>query len=44
MSARVAAAMRNPEQLGRAIRLKRKEKSLFQGALAARLRVGRKWL
>jgi HTH-type transcriptional regulator/antitoxin HipB len=37
-------AIRNPEQLGRAIRLKRKEKSLSQSALAARLGVGRKWV
>jgi HTH-type transcriptional regulator / antitoxin HipB len=36
--------VRNPEQLGRAIRLKRKEKSLSQSALAARLGVGRKWV
>jgi len=37
-------AIRNPEQLGRAIRLKRKEKSLSQSALATRLGVGRKWV
>jgi HTH-type transcriptional regulator / antitoxin HipB len=37
-------SIRNPEQLGRAIRLKRKEKSLSQSALAARLGVGRKWV
>jgi HTH-type transcriptional regulator / antitoxin HipB len=36
--------IRNPEQLGRAIRLKRKEKSLSQSALAGRLGVGRKWV
>jgi len=36
--------IRNPEQLGRAIRLKRKERSLSQSALAARLGVGRKWV
>jgi len=36
--------MRNPEQLGRAIRLKRKEKGLSQSELAARLGVGRKWV
>ena len=34
----------NPEQLGRAIRLKRQEKSLSQSALAALLGVGRKWV
>ncbi len=37
-------AIRNPEQLGRAIRLKRKEKNLSQSALAASLGVGRKWV
>jgi len=36
--------IRNPERLGRAIRLKRKEKSLSQSALAERLGVGRKWI
>jgi len=36
--------IRNPEQLGRAIRLKRKEKSLSQNALAESLGVGRKWV
>ena len=36
--------IRNPEQLGRAIRLKRKEKGLTQSALAERLGVGRKWV
>lgn len=36
--------LRNPEQLGRAIRLKRKEKGLSQSALATRLGVGRKWV
>ena len=36
--------IRNPEQLGRAIRLKRKERSLSQSTLAARLGVGRKWV
>lgn len=36
--------IRNPEQLGGAIRLKRKEKSLSQSALAGRLGVGRKWV
>jgi transcriptional regulator with XRE-family HTH domain len=36
--------IRNPEQLGRAIRLKRKEQGLSQSALAERLGVGRKWV
>jgi len=36
--------IRNPEQLGRAIRLKRKERGLSQSALAERLGVGRKWV
>jgi HTH-type transcriptional regulator / antitoxin HipB len=35
---------RNPEQLGRAVRLKRQEKGLSQNALAAQLGVGRKWV
>ncbi len=34
----------NPEQLGRAVRLKRQEKGLSQKALAARLGVERKWV
>ena len=34
----------NPEQLGRAVRLKRQEKGLSQGALAGQLGVGRKWI
>ena len=34
----------NPEQLGRAVRLKRQEKGLSQSALAARLGVERKWV
>ena len=34
----------NPEQLGRAVRLKRKEKGLSQSALAAQLGVERKWV
>lgn len=34
----------NPEQLGRAVRVKRQEKGLSQGALAAKLGVGRKWV
>jgi HTH-type transcriptional regulator/antitoxin HipB len=37
-------APRNPEQLGRALRLKRQEKGLSQDALAARIGVGRKWV
>jgi transcriptional regulator with XRE-family HTH domain len=37
-------AIRNPEQLGRAIRLKRKERGLSQSALAGRLGAGRKWI
>jgi HTH-type transcriptional regulator / antitoxin HipB len=36
--------LRNAEQLGRAVRLKRQEKGLSQGALAAQLGVGRKWV
>jgi HTH-type transcriptional regulator/antitoxin HipB len=36
--------IRNSEQLGRAIRLTRKERNLSQSALAARLGVGRKWV
>lgn len=35
---------RNPEQLGRAVRLKRREKGLSQSALAAQLGVERKWV
>jgi HTH-type transcriptional regulator/antitoxin HipB len=35
---------RNPEQLGRAVRLKRQEKGLSQTTLAAQLGVGRKWV
>jgi HTH-type transcriptional regulator / antitoxin HipB len=34
----------NPEQLGRAVRLKRQEKGLSQSTLAARLGVERKWV
>lgn len=37
-------AVRNAEQLGRSIRLKRKEKGLSQQALATRLGVERKWV
>jgi HTH-type transcriptional regulator/antitoxin HipB len=44
MSLMKDTTLRNPEQLGRAIRLKRKERSLSQSALAARLGVGRKWV
>jgi HTH-type transcriptional regulator / antitoxin HipB len=35
---------RNPEQLARAVRLKRQEKGLSQSALAAQLGVERKWV
>ena len=34
----------NPEQLGRAVRLKRQEQGLSQNALAAQLGVERKWV
>ncbi|HEX4267673.1 MAG TPA: helix-turn-helix domain-containing protein [Steroidobacteraceae bacterium] len=34
----------NPEQLGRAVRLKRREKGLSQSTLAAQLGVERKWV
>ena len=34
----------NPEQLGRAVRLKRQEKGLSQSALAAQIGVERKWV
>lgn len=34
----------NPEQLGRAVRLKRQERKLSQSALAAQLGVERKWV
>lgn len=36
--------LRSPEQLGMAIRLKRKEKYLSQSALAQQLGVNRKWV
>jgi transcriptional regulator with XRE-family HTH domain len=36
--------LRTPEQLGAAIRLKRKEKGLTQNALAALLGAERKWI
>jgi HTH-type transcriptional regulator/antitoxin HipB len=35
---------RNPEQLGRAIRLKRQEKGISQSELAAQIGAGRKWV
>ena len=34
----------NPEQLGRAVRVKRQEKGLSQSAVAAQLGVERKWV
>jgi HTH-type transcriptional regulator / antitoxin HipB len=34
----------NPEQLGRAVRLKRQEKRLSQSALAAQIGAERKWV
>ncbi|MGB6488564.1 MAG: helix-turn-helix domain-containing protein [Steroidobacteraceae bacterium] len=34
----------NPEQLGRAVKLKRQEKGLSQSALATQLGVERKWV
>jgi HTH-type transcriptional regulator/antitoxin HipB len=34
----------NPEQLGRAVRLKRQERGLSQSALATQLGVERKWV
>lgn len=37
-------ALRNPEQLGRLIRLRRQEEQLSQSALAERLGVERKWV
>jgi HTH-type transcriptional regulator/antitoxin HipB len=42
MSLMKDTTLRNPEQLGRSIRLKRLEKGLSQSALAARLGVERK--
>ena len=36
--------LRNPERVGAAIRLKRKEKGLSQSVLAERLGVERKWV
>ena len=35
---------RNPEQLGRAIRLKRQEKGISQSELATQIGAGRKWV
>jgi HTH-type transcriptional regulator / antitoxin HipB len=35
---------RNPQQLGRTIRLKRQEKRFSQSELATRVGVGRKWV
>jgi len=37
-------ALRTPEQIGAAIRLKRKQKGLTQSALAEQLGVERKWV
>jgi len=37
-------ALRTPEQIGAAIRLKRKQKGLSQSALAEQLGVERKWV
>jgi HTH-type transcriptional regulator / antitoxin HipB len=36
--------LRNPDQLGRTVRLRRQEKGLSQSALATQLGVGRKWV
>jgi HTH-type transcriptional regulator / antitoxin HipB len=44
MSLMKDSTLRNPEQLGRAIRLKRQEKGLSQKALAEHLGVERKWV
>lgn len=44
MSPMKDTAIRNPEQLGRIIRLKRLEKALSQAALAQQLGVERKWV
>ena len=44
MSSMKDITLRNPEQLGRAVRLKRREKGLSQNALAAQLGVDRKWV
>jgi HTH-type transcriptional regulator/antitoxin HipB len=44
MSSMKDTLLRNPEQLGRAVRVKRLEKGLSQVALAAQLGVERKWV
>jgi HTH-type transcriptional regulator / antitoxin HipB len=44
MSSMKDTALRNAEQLGRTIRLKRQEQGLSQIALAAQLGVERKWV
>jgi HTH-type transcriptional regulator/antitoxin HipB len=44
MSVMKDITLRNAEQLGTAIRLKRKEKGLSQTAFAEQLGVGRKWI
>ncbi|MGH7108414.1 MAG: helix-turn-helix transcriptional regulator [Acetobacteraceae bacterium] len=44
MSAVKDIPLHNPEQLGRAVRIKRIERSLSQRALAALLGVERKWV
>lgn len=44
MSAMKDTLLRNPERLGAAIRLKRKEKGLSQATLAEELGVERKWV
>ena len=44
MSAMKDIPLRNPEQLGAAIRLKRKEKNLTQSELAKLLGAERKWV
>lgn len=44
MSSMADSTLRNPEQLGRLIRLRRLEKGLSQVALAALLGVERKWV
>jgi transcriptional regulator with XRE-family HTH domain len=44
MSSMKDTPIRNPEQLGRAIRLKRLEKGLSQVALAGQVGVERKWV
>jgi HTH-type transcriptional regulator / antitoxin HipB len=44
MSAMKDTILRNPEQLGRAVRFRRLEKGLSQVALAGQLGVERKWV